>query len=207
MTMYDLIVIGLFAVLIGRGIWLGFLKQVTGLLALYLGYIVASQYHDKFFPFLRDVSDNPEIVFLASYALMFIATYIVIMLLGKFLAYAIQISIVGWFDRVLGAALGGAKALIIVVLMHMILGALLPPESKLTRTCQTCGSLDSAVDMTRELIKSEDVRNALKQRQAAISLEAVKGYLAPVSATVLGKEKEETGKAENESEKKPPAVK
>jgi len=185
-TVYDIVVISLFAILIGRGIWLGFLRQITGLVALYLGYIAAGQYHDKIFPFLREISNNPEVVFLASYGLMFIATFIVITVIGKFLAHAVQISIVGWFERVLGGILGCAKALIIVVLMHMALGVVLPPESKLIRTCQTCGSLDEAVEMTRQLIKSEDVRKALRQREPAISLDAVKDALAPISSTILG---------------------
>jgi len=185
-TVYDIVVISLFAILIGRGVWLGFLRQITGLVALYLGYIAAGQYHDRIFPFLREFSDNPEVVFLASYALMFIATFIVITLLGKFLAHAVQISIVGWFERILGGVLGCAKALILVVLMHMALGVVLPPESQLIRTCQTCKPLDEAVEMTRQLIKSEDVRKALKQREPAISLDAVKEALAPVSATILG---------------------
>ncbi len=201
-TMYDMVVIGLFAILIGRGIWLGFLLQITGLLALYLGYVVAGQYHDKFFPFLRDLSDNPEIVFLASYALMFVITYIAIMLVGKFLSYAVQISIVGWFDRILGAALGGAKALIVVVLMHMALGALLPPENGLIRTCQTCDILDEAVDVTREVIKSEDVRKAFKRREPAISLDAVKGYLAPISSSILGAGDADTSSTEGQKEQK-----
>jgi len=185
-TIYDIIVIALFAMLIARGIWLGFLRQITGLLALYLGYIAAGQYHDRFFPFLRELSDNPEVVFLASYALMFIGTYLVIVLLGKLLAHAVQISLVGWFDRFLGGVLGCAKALIIVVLLHMLLGVVLPPESKIIRTCQTCEPLNEAVEVTRQLIKSEDVRKALRQREPAISLDAVKSALSPISSSVLG---------------------
>ena len=185
-TVYDIVVIGVFAILIGRGIWLGFLRQITGLVALYLGYIAAGQYHDKIFPFLREISDNPEIVFLASYALLFIATFIAITLIGKLLAHAVQISIVGWFERILGGVLGCAKALIIVVMIHMLLGALLPPESQLIRTCQTCKPLDEAVEMTRQLIKNEDVRRAFKHREPAISIDAVKDALAPISSTILG---------------------
>jgi membrane protein required for colicin V production len=164
------------------------------LLALYLGYIVAGQYHDKFFPFLRDISDNPKVVFLASYVILFIATYIIIMLLGKVLVYAVQISLVGWFDRFLGAILGFAKAMIVVVLMHMVLGTMLAPENQMLRTCQTCDVLNSAADTTRELIKSEDVRKALQQREPAISLNAVKEYLAPISSGIF-----DSGKKENEN--------
>lgn len=198
-TMYDMVVLGLFSLLIGRGIWLGLLKQVTGLLALYIGYLVASQYHDKFFPFLREVSDNPQIVFLVSYVIMFIATYIVIMLLGKMLTHAVQVSIVGWFDRVLGGVVGFLQALIVVVLMHMILGSVLPPENKMLQTCETCGVLNEAVGVTREMIKNEDVRKALQQKKPAIALDAFKEYLEPISSKLLGKdEKDNTTEAKPE---------
>lgn len=186
-TTYDIVIIAIFALLIGRGIWLGFLRQITALVALYVGYVAAGQYHDRFFPFLRELSDNPEVVFLAAYALMFICTFIIVTLLGKIMAHAVQISIVGWFDRFLGGVLGCAKALIISVLVHMALGVILPPESRLIRDCQTCGHLDKAAEATRTLIKSEDVRKALRQREPAISLDAVKGALAPLSVDILKK--------------------
>lgn len=178
-TAYDVVVVGLFALFIGRGIWLGFLRQVTGLVALYLGYIISSQYHDKLFPFLRDISDNPKVVFLASYVVLFLATYLVVMLIGKALAYVIQLTITGWFDRILGGGLGLAKAFIVVVLLHMILGTILAPDNQMLRNCQTCSILKVAVDKSRQLIRSEDVRKAMKQKEPAISLDTMKKILSP----------------------------
>ena len=176
-TAYDLVIFALFALLVGRGIWLGFIKQVTGLLALYIGYLAASQYNDRLFPFLRGLSNNPKVVFIADYVLMFCLTYVVVMLLGKGLSYVIQFTVTGWFDRVLGAVLGFAKALILVVLLHMILGTLLAPENPMLRDCATCSTLNSAVDFTRELIRNKETRDALKQNKPAISLEAVKSFI------------------------------
>jgi len=182
MTAYDLVVVGLFALLTGRGIWLGLLKQVTTLLALYLGYFAASQYHDRIFHLLRDISDNPKVIFLTSYALMFIATYVVVMLIGKALGYVIQFTITTWFDRILGAGIGFAKAIILVVLMHMILGAVLAPENQMLRSCLTCDALNGAADITRDFIRNDDVRKSLIQQKPAISIDAVKKYLAPSDA-------------------------
>ncbi len=100
------------------------------------------------------------------------------MLLGKLLEYVIQITITGWFDRVLGGVIGFAKALILVVMMHMVLGTILAPENQMLRTCQTCTLLNQGVGVTRELIKNEEVRKALKQQEPAISLDAVKEYFS-----------------------------
>ncbi len=179
LTAYDLVVIGLFVLFIGRGLWLGLLKQVTGLLALYLGYFAASQYNDRIFPVLRDISDNPKVIFLTSYVIIFVVTYVVIMLIGKALSYVIQMTITGWFDRLLGGLVGFAKGIILVVLLHMVLGTVLAPENQMLRTCGTCGVLNQAADITRDFIRNEDVRKSLMQEQPAIALDAVKEYLAP----------------------------
>jgi membrane protein required for colicin V production len=179
MTAYDLVVVGLFVLLIGRGIWLGLLKQVSGFVALYLGYFAASQYHDRIFPVLRDISDNPKVIFLTSYVILFVATYIVVMLIGKAIGHVMQMTITTWFDRLLGAVVGFAKAAILVVLLHIVLGTILAPENQMLRTCTTCGILNGAADLSRELIRSEDARNSLLQQQPAIAIDAVKDYLKP----------------------------
>ncbi|PHR24655.1 MAG: colicin V production protein [Desulfotalea sp.] len=178
LTPYDMVVLGLFFVLICRGIWLGLLKQVTGLAALYLGYYAASQYHDVVFPILKNVSDNPKVVFLTSYVILFVITYIVIMLIGKGLGYVISLTITSWFDRMLGGLVGFAKAMILAVMLHMILGTVLAPENQMLRTCVTCDALNGASEFTRKFIQNDDVRQSLLQREPAISLDTVKEYLA-----------------------------
>lgn len=177
LTTYDFLVLGALLLLISRGFWVGFLKQIIGLVALYFGYFAASQYHDKLFPFLRDFSENPKVIFLGSYALLFIATYILAMLLGKGLNFVIQITMAGWFDRLLGGVLGLAKGVFLVILVHMILGAAMAPENPMLRDCQTCAELNAASNLARELIRNEDARKALMQQAPAISVETIKGYL------------------------------
>jgi membrane protein required for colicin V production len=176
LTGYDLVVVGLFALMVLRGVWLGFLKQITVLLALYLGYIVAGQYHDRIFPFLREISQNPKVVFFAAYVILFVATYVVVMLIGKGLAYVMQLTVTSWFDKILGGILGGAKALILIILMHMILTIALPPENTALSTCRTCNALTKTANFSRDLIKDEDVRKALMRQKPAISAQDVKDF-------------------------------
>lgn len=178
LTTYDYVILGLFALLIGRGIWLGLLRQVTGLLALYLGYFAAGRYHHLIAGLLEDVSRNPKVIFLASYVIMFILTYLVVMLLGKGLGYVMQMTITSWFDRVLGGLVGAAKAVIIVVVVHMILGTVLAPENRMLKTCYTCEYLNSTADFTRALIQDEEVRQSLLQKDPAIAIDAVKNLIS-----------------------------
>ncbi len=178
-TLYDLLVIGLFVLLVGRGLWLGLLQQVTGLLALYLAFFAAGHYHDRILPLLRDISTNPKVIFLTSYVLLFFATYVVVMLCGKGLSFVLKLTITSWFDRFLGAIVGFAKAVILVVLLHVILGTVLAPENQMLRACVTCETLNGAADLTRELIRNEELRKTFMEQKPAIAIDTVKEYLAP----------------------------
>ncbi len=181
LTIYDLVVLGLLLLLVARGLWVGFLRQIISLVALYIGYIVASRYHDRLFPFLRELSENPEVVFFVSYAILFVLTYILAVLAGKGLQYVVKVSMAGWFDHLLGGFLGFAKGILLVVLMHMVLGTVLAPENQLLRNCQTCDELSAATGLAVELVSNEEARKALMQQMPAISVDSVKEYLAPAA--------------------------
>lgn len=179
MTLYDLVIIAMFLLFVGRGLWIGFLKQVIVLLALYLGYIVASQYHERLFPFLTEVSANPKVIFLTAYGLLFIGAYIAFMLMGKGLGYVVKITIAGWFDKLLGGLLGFGKAIILAILLHMILGTVLPPENRMLTDCQLCDTLNSATEISRNLIKDKEARESLMRQEPAITLEKARELLTP----------------------------
>ena len=177
LSAYDFVIAGIVILLLVRGIWLGMLRQVIPLLALYLGYFAASRYHDQLFPFLKNLSDNPKVIFLAAYVITFALTYVISFLIGKALARVIQVTITPWFDRILGAFLGLAKALILVILVHMLLGTLMAPENEMLRTCQTCPALNKMSDLTREIIEDEDIREALRHKKPAIAIEEMSSVL------------------------------
>jgi membrane protein required for colicin V production len=111
--------------------------------------------------------------------LLFLVTYVVVMLCGKGLSFVLKLTITSWFDRLLGGLVGFAKAVILVVLLHVILGTVLAPENQMLRTCVTCETLNGAADLSRELIRNEELRKTLIQQKPAIAIDAVKEYLAP----------------------------
>lgn len=168
MTAYDLVIVAIFIFFMARGIWVGLLGQVTVIVALYVGYLVAGQYHDKLFPFLRGVSDNPQIIFLLAYAILFACTYVLIMLVGKALTGVVQLTIAGWFDKLLGAVFGAVKALIITVVLHMLLTTFLAQDTPMLRQCRLCPYLSEALALSQQMIKDDKVRQAFQKKMPAI---------------------------------------
>ena len=169
LTGFDFVIITLLLLFTLRGLWVGFLRQITTLVALLVGYVIAGQYHDKLFPFLRGVTDNPHAVFWMSYVILFGVTYVVTMLLGKGLAKVIELTVAGWFDKLLGGVLGAAKACIVVVLLNMVLSGVLAPENDMLRKCQLCPYVTQATEFFRGLIKDDTMRRAFSQNKPAIS--------------------------------------
>ncbi len=169
LTGFDFVIIGLLLLFVLRGLWVGFLQQITTLVALLVAYVIAGQYHDKLFPFLREVTDNPHAVFWASYVVLFAITYVVTMLLGKILAKVVNLTLAGWFDKLLGGVLGAAKAVILIVFLNMILSGVLAPENKMLRDCYFCPYVKQATEVFRSVIKDETLRKALVQKVPAIS--------------------------------------
>ena len=168
MTAYDLVIVAIFIFFMARGIWVGLLGQVTVIVALYVGYLVSGQYHDKLFPFLRGVSANPQVVFLLAYAILFACTYVLTMLAGKALTGVMQLTIAGWFDKVLGAIFGAVKALILAILLHMLLTTFLPPDAPILRQGQLCPYLSQALTWSQQMIKDDKVRQAFQKKMPAI---------------------------------------
>ena len=166
---FDFVIIGIMLLLTIRGFWVGFLRQITTLVALLLGYIISGQYHDKLFPFLREVTENPQAVFWTSYVILFAITYVVIMLMGKVLAKVVELTLAGWFDKLLGGALGAVKAVILIVLLNMVLSGVLAPENKMLRNCYLSPYLQQATEIFQSFIKDEKFRETFSQKMPAIS--------------------------------------
>lgn len=192
LTGFDFVIIGILVLFTFRGLWVGFLGQVTTLVALLVGFVIAGQYHDKLFPFLRGVTDNPHAVFWTSYVILFAITYVVTMLFGKGLAKVVELTIAGWFDKLLGGALGVVKAGILIVLLNMILSGILAPENTMLRDCYLAPYLEQGTKIFRSIIKDDTMRKAFIQQVPAITEKVVERSVDGVRPFVPTKFPKET---------------
>jgi uncharacterized membrane protein required for colicin V production len=90
------------------------------------------------------------------------------MLVGKALTGVMQLTIAGWFDKVLGAIFGAVKALILAILLHMLLTTFLPPDTPMLRQGQLCPYLSQALILSQQMIKDDKVRQAFQKKMPAI---------------------------------------
>jgi membrane protein required for colicin V production len=111
----------------------GFVGQVTRLLALGLALYASVRLHDRVAPLLEQsvLAEAPAwVVRAAAYATAFLAIYAVLLTLALVLDRGVRAAEARWLDRVLGAALGAAKAGLVLGLVFLALAALAPDVSQ-----------------------------------------------------------------------------
>ncbi len=175
LTSFDVIVALIFLVFIIRGVWVGFMRQLTTFLALVGSYWLAGRYSGQLVPYVNQVVENPKMVFLASFALLFLVSALIFILAGKVLRRVMEISLLGWFDRFLGLLLGGVKASVVAVLLFMILASSLSASNELLTKSLSSPYLSKGAEMVRQIIQDPKIREQFVPREPAIKLDAIPG--------------------------------
>lgn len=122
MNFLDLIVLTPLVFGIGRGLYKGLINELASLISLVLAVFLAYQYSDILFQFLSQyIDDAGKGTKLLSYALIFLGTSIIVLLIAKALTKLLKLVALGLVNRLLGGIFGGLKfLLIILVLIHIL---------------------------------------------------------------------------------------
>jgi len=113
---------------LGRGV----LRMATSIVALAAGIYFASIYY----PAARDFAQShlpigPTAAAVIGYAVVFLLVFGVIQTTGSILIRLVHTVSLGWIDRLLGGAAGGAIAIAVAGLALMLLTAILPADAAL----------------------------------------------------------------------------
>ncbi len=177
LTYFDFLVAFLFLIFFLRGAWIGFVRQLAAFFALVGGYYLAGQYADRILPWTEKFVDNPKVTFLVSFAILFLAAALVFTLIGKVLHRFLQITLLGWLDRLSGLALGGVKAAVVASLLYMLLASSLSTTNDLLRKSYSSPYLKQGSELLRSFIDDPRLRTYFVQKEPAIFNELLPGKL------------------------------
>jgi len=119
MTGLDLLIVGLVLVLTLRGIWRGFINDLSGLLGLVLGYFFAGPLAKYLDPFLEAFFEGPRLREGIAYYLSLFVIYLTVVFLGKLATGLSKLVLLGWLNRLLGALSGFTKGILIASLVAL----------------------------------------------------------------------------------------
>lgn len=177
LTYFDFLVAFLFLFFFLRGGWIGFIRQLAAFFALVGGYYLAGQYADRILPWTEKFVDNPKVTFLVSFAILFLAAALVFTLIGKVLHRFLQITLLGWLDRLSGLALGGVKAAVVASLLYMLLASSLSTTNDILRKSYSSPYLKQGSELLRSFIDDPRLRKYFVQKEPAIFNELLPGKL------------------------------
>jgi len=160
MNVFDLIVVVVVSFCLVRGLFRGLVREVSSIVGVLAGFYGAYTYHPMVeFIFEKWVA-NPGYRKVLAFFILFCAILIGINILANLIRYLLNIVFLGWVDRLCGMVFGGAKGLLIVSVLFIILTTLLPKGS----TIVTQSRLSPHVANISELIAvfvSRDMKNQL----------------------------------------------
>jgi membrane protein required for colicin V production len=168
LTYFDLAVAGIFLLFLVRGAWIGFMRQLAAFFALVGSYFLAGQYAAAFTPLTERFVDNPKLTFILTFVVLFLLAAVAFTLIGKVLHRVMQITLLGWFDRLLGLALGALKALVLASLLYMVLASSLSTTNDLLRRSWSAPMLKQGAAVLQALINDPRLRQYFQHKEPAI---------------------------------------
>jgi membrane protein required for colicin V production len=117
-----------------RGIFRGLAKEISSIIGVLAGFYAAYTYYMEVAkPLARWISD-PAYLNIVSFMIIFGLVFLMISILGIIIKYLLNITFLGWVDRISGAIFGLVKAILVVSIFLIILTAFLPKGAPLIKT-------------------------------------------------------------------------
>jgi len=145
MNWLDYVVLGVFALSIGWGIWRGLVREVMSLVGWVIAFLAANLFAAPLAEQLPASLSRPEYRSLFAFVVIFFVSVIITTLAAIWLAKVMQAAGLGSVDRVFGALFGLLRALIIVLALAIIAGFTSIPRSAAWRDSIAGGQLAAAV--------------------------------------------------------------
>lgn len=167
MNPIDIAVAALCALFGVFGILRGLIRQVISLGGLVAGHLAGVRYYEAAVSWLNLSFPYSKVV---GYAVVFLAVYLLFLLVGSFIEGKVHASKLSFMDRIAGLAVGVAKGALLSVLLVFLLVIFLPKDSEALRTSKAAPVCISAGHMLAEAFPDrfadtfrEKIRAAQKQ--------------------------------------------
>lgn len=152
MTWLDYAVIGVFAVSLVLGAWRGLVREVVSILGWVIAFLAANLLAGPLGPVMPDLIPTPELRVAAAYLGIFIASLIVTSLAGLLLSKVVNAVGLGGIDRLLGAAFGAARGILILLAAALLAGLTSAPRQPYWRDSASGPLLTQAAGILKPLL-------------------------------------------------------
>jgi membrane protein required for colicin V production len=168
MTFFDGLMLLLFVLFVLRGVWVGLVGQLAFLTALVLGFLAAGTFHADLAGLIAPWIKQPQFAFLLTYSLLFLAVYLITILVGRGLRLVMNITMLVWFDRTMGGIFGAIKGIFVASLLFMGLAGFVSGSQPLLRSSFSYPFLAVCSGYIILFVRDNDLRERFLPRELAI---------------------------------------
>ncbi|RLC33270.1 MAG: CvpA family protein [Deltaproteobacteria bacterium] len=133
MNLFDITVIIITGYCLIRGVFRGLIKELSSIVGVLGGFYAAYTYYGDLGKLLSRWISDVTYLNILSFAIIFVGIFLIISILGVIIKYVLNISFLGWFDRICGALFGLIKGGLIVCVIFILLTAFLPKGAPIIR--------------------------------------------------------------------------
>lgn len=144
MTVFDLIVIAIVAVSVGISIWRGVVREVLALASWIGAFWIAKELAGFIATWLPDSVSNPGLRLLFGFIAVMLASLLVFSLTGMLIVHFVKVAGLSASDRMLGAAFGLLRGLLIAVTVVLLGGMTSAPREPYWRDALLSAPLEAA---------------------------------------------------------------
>ena len=205
-TAFDVLALLIFVAFLVRGVWVGFIRQISSLIAMIGGFALAGYFDSEFYRLILPYIDNSHTAFLITYIVLFIAFFFLIKLAGLGLKKVMDVSLTTWFDRTVGGLFGIAKGIFFVSLLFVVTTSFMSGSNNYLKKSISYPFLSSSSKAILTFVQDHDIRSYFVPKEPAIKLPSV-GKLfeekeeQEKSATVAPEEEKKDNPAPEEKSK------
>lgn len=163
MNSFDIFAIIITGFCLIRGIFRGLVKELASIVGVMAGYYAAYSYYPAVTRFLSQWIPSTDYSRLIGFLLLFGGVFLVISILGVIIKYLMNVSHLGWTDRISGSFFGLLKGVLIVAVMFIVFTTFLPQNTSLIKDSFVTPHLSRlSTQMTR--IVSKDMRREFVEK-------------------------------------------
>ena len=172
-TAFDVLALLIFVAFLVRGVWVGFIRQISSLIAMIGGFALAGYFDSEFYRLILPYIDNSHTAFLITYIVLFIAFFFLIKLAGLGLKKVMDVSLTTWFDRTVGGLFGIAKGIFFVSLLFVVTTSFMSGSNNYLKKSTSYPFLSSSSKAILTFIQDHDIRSYFVPKEPAIKLPSV----------------------------------
>jgi membrane protein required for colicin V production len=145
MTIFDYVVLVIIGLSIIVSMMRGLLAEVLSIMGWFVAFFVARTYSSQLAPMMPDELPTESLRVLASFVVLFLATFLVTSLLAIALTTIFKKVGLGWLNRLLGGFFGLARGLLIVCIIVFLAGLTDIPKDERWRNAMFSSPIEALV--------------------------------------------------------------